>query len=90
MAKSNGDVGYKMLAELQQLNAGVAGLKAELSGKIDELRGEMRGGFERLDKRIDQTNGRLDHLIDLTGTTYREHEQRLKAIEERLGIQPGH
>jgi methyl-accepting chemotaxis protein len=64
-----------------------------------DIRDELRGGFARLDarldqtnsrldqtnSRLDQTNSRLDNLIETVGGVTRGHSDRIGALERRVG-----
>ena len=69
-----------LLSIESRLDRGFAELRTELQG----LRGETHAGFERLDARIDQTNERLDKVIENTGKYWRELERRVSALEDDI------
>ena len=55
---------------------------AKTNGKTtveEQILAELKTGFAGV-------NERLDHLISNTGEHWREHERRLRAIEEKLGL----
>jgi hypothetical protein len=41
-------------------------------------------GFEGVHARLEITNRRLDHLIDFAGERYRDHEERLRRLEQTV------
>ena len=58
---------------------------ASLEGRFASLERTTAAGFAKLDARI-------DHLVDLAGDGYRDHERRLRAVETklaRLGMRHG-
>jgi hypothetical protein len=51
-------------------------------------------GFEAVALRLDDVNARLDrmssrfdNLTDLAGAAHRDHEQRIRRLEDRVGIE---
>ena len=51
-----------------------------------QLLERMTRGFDRLDGRLEQITHRLDRLVENTGSHWRDHEERLRAVEQKLGL----
>jgi hypothetical protein len=63
----------RMVEVLERIDRGVS----DLRGDLDNLRRDLTS-------RIDQTNARLDNLIEVSGAVYRDHEARLKKLETEV------
>ncbi len=74
MSEANGT---KTLVEILGVLRSIDGRIERLERGQERLEGEMRAGFAAV-------NGRLDNLIELSGEKWRDHEERLRRIEERL------
>ena len=64
------------------VDTGLQGVKDEvqqLNTRVDSLERETARGFEAVTRR-------LEHIADFSGERWREHEGRLRKIEERLKI----
>ena len=51
----------------------------------DEMRNEMRNGFNGVDSRFNRLERKLDQFIDTQSTTHKLVERRLTALEPRSG-----
>lgn len=58
---------------------------------LKDIRSELQKGFAGVNKRLDQTNERLDlltsrveNLRDIAGARARDHEVRIRRLESRL------
>lgn len=65
-------------------NGGVVDLTVEI---LRDIRAEIRETNERLG-RVEQglidLRGRFDHLLEFAGERYQNHEDRLRALEQRF------
>ena len=60
------------------------GLQTEFRSQIGQLREELRGELVRTNERLDRTNEGLDRLVENTGAHYRQLEERVTRLEDRL------
>ena len=77
MAKTNGnggsgDISFKMLEQLEKLNAGMSALTV----RVDALGTNLGSRLERVELR-------LDKVVENTGSHWRQLERRLSALERR-------
>jgi hypothetical protein len=56
----------------------------DLRGDLNLLREDMNRGFARVDQRFDEVNQRLDGVIEIAGGHWRDHEERIKTLEQRV------
>jgi len=47
--------------------------------RLDQVVSEMRTGFGAV-------NARLDNIVDFTGRYFNDHEERIRALEERVFV----
>jgi hypothetical protein len=66
---------------LQQIRADIADLKTEMNGRFERLEEHVDQGFERVDDQLLAMMQQTGALFRL----YRDHDQRLAAIESGSG-----
>lgn len=65
--------------EITNVREELVKLREEHGARLDRLERETARGFEGV-------SARLDHLVEFSGERWRDHEGRLRRIEERLKI----
>ncbi|MBM4395148.1 MAG: hypothetical protein FJ087_05615 [Deltaproteobacteria bacterium] len=66
--------------------------QAETNARLDETNARLDQTNARLDQtnaRLDQTNLRLDRMIRIMGGHWRDHDQRIRRLEERVDVLAG-
>ncbi len=63
-------------------------LDQQIVDRLDALADRMDAGLERLHQDNLDTGKRLDRLVETQSGYWRDHEARLRAIEEKLGLSP--
>lgn len=56
------DLNHKVDAGFERLDADIRGLRMETGTEFIALRGEMKGGFDRVDERFERMDQRFDDL----------------------------
>jgi chromosome segregation ATPase len=77
----------QLRGEMNELRGEVGGLRGEVSGLRGEV-GGLRGEVGGLRGEVRQTNVRLDHVIGFMGAHHRDHEQRIRALEDEVFKEP--
>ena len=78
MDGSNG----KMIELLERIANGLDQTNQRLDAtnqRLDQVVSEMRTGFGAV-------NARLDNIVDFTGRYFNDHEERIRALEERVFV----
>jgi hypothetical protein len=80
LAGTRADLRNEIAATRNDLGARMATLEAETIRGFTGVRFEL----DLVNRRLDQTNQRLDNLVDVTGGSHRDHEVRIKRLETTL------
>jgi tetrahydromethanopterin S-methyltransferase subunit G len=56
------DLNHKVDAGFDRVDADIRGLRVEMRTEFGALRGEMKGGFDRLDTRFERIDDRFDRI----------------------------
>jgi hypothetical protein len=76
----------QLRGEVVQLRGEVVQLGHDMGGEVAKLREENQATRRATVKGFDAVTQRIDHLIDFSGERWRDHEGRLKKIEQHLKI----
>ena len=68
---------------LRDIRDDMRDMRDGMHGLRDGMRG-LRGDMRDLREAVDQTNARLDNLIELAGGRWRNHEERIEGLEGRM------
>ncbi|MEK6606070.1 MAG: hypothetical protein AABZ30_00245 [Myxococcota bacterium] len=72
------------MARKKQTNGGVVDLTVEI---LRDIRAEIRESNQRLGRvehGLTEIRSRFDHLLGFVGDRYRDHEKRLRSLEQRV------
>ncbi|MBI3181418.1 MAG: hypothetical protein HYZ28_04690 [Myxococcales bacterium] len=71
-------------------NGKAKSLEQQIVDRLDQVVAKIERGFEDLNASftagLRQVNERLDKVIENTGGYWRDHEERLRRLEERVGL----
>ena len=56
----------------------------EIRDQLRTVNERLEAGFKSMNTRLDTVTARLDNLRDLAGDRYRDHEERLSALEHEV------
>jgi predicted nuclease with TOPRIM domain len=71
--------------ELQALNGRVD----TLNGRVDTLNGHVDALTDRVENGFDSVNARLDSVLKIVGGHHHQLEDRVRRIEDHLGLTSG-
>ncbi|MBI2897652.1 MAG: hypothetical protein HYY06_29100 [Deltaproteobacteria bacterium] len=69
---------------LGETNARLDNVARTLEARIDATNAKLDGLQRATVKGLGELKSRLDHLVEFTGERYRDHEERIRTLEDRV------